>query len=114
MADFVKHRQEREVYAVDFAALLSQGETLSSPSVTITALNATTDVTAQFRSGEPDPVVSGTEVQFWLKAASAGEQREGQYYILVKVTTSQARVLTALRSSNVPVTLKVVDDGDVA
>jgi hypothetical protein len=89
-----KHRDEREIYAITFAAELGEGETIAAPVVQVIA--GSVDVTAEFRADEPAPLLTDTEVRIWLKAAAPGEQsRRAVHKLYVRVTTSTGRVLVA-------------------
>lgn len=96
---FLKHRNELEVYAFEFAARLAVGETLSAPEVKITLRSGNpptfTDKTSEFVTGGPS--VSGTKVQFTLKvAAQADQQAESvQYVAYGKASTSAGRILVS-------------------
>jgi hypothetical protein len=96
---FLKHRNEKEVYAFDFTARLAGGETLSAPEVKITLRSgnppAYADKSAEFLEG--NPTVSGTKVQFTLKpAAQAADQPAGAQYVAYgKATTSLGRILVS-------------------
>jgi hypothetical protein len=97
-----KHVDEREIYAISFAAELGEGETVAAPVVQVLAGGV--DVTAQFRDGEPAPLLTDSEVRVWLKAAAPGEQRSPAVHRLyVRVTTSTGRVLVATSANgNLP------------
>lgn len=88
-----KHRLAVEDYAVDFADVLSTGETLSSAgsvTVTIPATGADTDVSSEFNPASVQIV--GTTVAFRLAAAGSGQQDEDRtYYLRVQPTTSNGR-----------------------
>jgi hypothetical protein len=89
-----KHRDERDLYAVTFAAELDTDEELLTALVQVLA--GSVDVTGEFRAGQPDPAIDGPEVRIWLKAAAAGEQsRRAVHKLYVRVTTSTGRVLVA-------------------
>jgi len=92
---FIKHRDEREIYAFDFALRLVTAETLSAPAVKVTLRSGVTyvDKSAEFVTGSP--AVSGTKVQFTLKPAALGtEQLPGtDYVIYAKADTSLGRIL---------------------
>ncbi len=96
---FLKHRNEIEVYAFDFAARLAVGETLSAPEVKITLRSGNpptyADKTAEFVQGSP--TVSGAKVQFTLKvAAQAADQPAGAQYVAYgKTSTSLGRILVS-------------------
>jgi hypothetical protein len=89
-----KHRDERDLYAVTFAAELDTDEELLT--ATVQVLAGSVDVTDEFRAGQPDPAIDGAEVRIWLKAAAAGEQsRRAVHRLYVRVTTSTGRILVA-------------------
>jgi hypothetical protein len=89
-----KHRDEREVYAVTFAAEMAVDEAIADAVVQVLA--GSVDVTAEFRAGQGDPIVDGHEVRIWMKAAAAGEQqRRLVHRLYVRVTTSAGRILVA-------------------
>jgi hypothetical protein len=96
---FLKHRNEKEVFAFDFAARLAAGETLSAPEVKITLQSGTppayADKSAEFIDGAP--TISGTKVQFTLKAAAApAEQTVSVWYVAYgKASTSAGRILVS-------------------
>lgn len=95
--DFLKHREEVDAYAHDFAPDLAAGETLSTVTKTEVQENpggTWTDVSSEF--GSPAGTIDGTTVEFTLEAAGAGDQDEGNYRVLVVVTTSEGRTLTGL------------------
>lgn len=101
---FLKHRNELEIFAFDFAARLVVGETLSTPQVTVALRsNGTppyTDKTSEFVTGSP--TVAGAKVQFTLKAAAAAEQAESVFYLAYgKATTSLGRILVATTNLSV-------------
>ena len=95
---FLKHRDEKEVFAFDFAARLVAGETLSNPAVKVTQRTGSVyaDKSAEFVQGSP--TVSGTKVQVTLKAAAAAnEQVSGPVYtVYAKADTSQGRILVGV------------------
>lgn len=105
----IKHRSERRLYGIDFAAELADGETLDTVSSLTVLTSAREDVTAEFRAGEPEPTISGSEVKYWLKAASDDEQATATYSIKLVVTTSLDGVIVALADSLHLPRLKVVD-----
>lgn len=87
-----KHREERDVYAIDFANEIAAGETLNSPIVEI--LKGDADVTDEFIT--ETVAISGSTVQFWLeKAVADDEQLAGKYRIKCTVITSNDRELVA-------------------
>jgi hypothetical protein len=96
---FLKHRNEQEIYAFDFAARLAQGETLSAPEVKITLKSGNpptyTDKTNEFLQGSA--TISTTKVQFTLKpAAQAADQAAGAQYVAYgKASTSLGRILVS-------------------
>lgn len=102
---FQKHRDEREIFAIDLAQRLSVGEILSSPEVTV-SLHADDgtwqDKTAEFLTGAA--TISGTKVQFTLKnAASVGEQPASvRYMVYAKASTNAGRILVC--TTNLTVT----------
>lgn len=94
----VKHRDESEVYEIDFTNRLASGETISS----VTALhvrkrNATSkdwaNVSAEF--GAPSGVINGTgkKVSFTLGAAAANEQLRGDYIVYCEVVTNTGEIV---------------------
>jgi hypothetical protein len=94
---FLKHRDEKEVFAMDFALRLATGETLSNPGAKVTLKSGATytDKSSEFIVGSP--TVSGSKVQVTMKAAvSAPDQAVGvDYVVYAKADTSQGRILVA-------------------
>jgi hypothetical protein len=73
-----KDPDDKADFAVDFAALLNTGETLSNPTVTVPAgITLTT----------PAAAVSGSKVVFWLLGGTDG----GEYAVDVECDTSGGR-----------------------
>jgi hypothetical protein len=92
--DLVKHRDEREVFAISFAAEMAAGEEITAGAVQVFAGGV--EVTDEFRAGEPAITLEATEVHAWLKAAAAGEQaRRAVHKLYCRVTTTTGRVLVA-------------------
>lgn len=125
MSDWTKHRLEKEFFAHDFGAELSDGETLSSPTVKVLRQvgGVWEDVTSQF--GATTPLVAtgsrsgkaSAQVTFILHAASATHQDASEYVVRIEADSSLGRHLTALvkdrRSGayRLP-SLEVLEEGD--
>lgn len=102
-----KHRLAEEAYAIDFAAKLNTGETLTNPTVAVLrrlSTGAWQDVTPEFRAGAAVPEVDGTLVKFKLIAATGTDQPERKlggrlvphHALLVEADTSEGEHLVAL------------------
>lgn len=95
---YEKHRDEKQVYDMDFVKRLAEGETISNPTVKVAQRSGKslwTDRTAEFL-GTPAPAVTGSKVQFVLKQAAAGEQLSSREYdVYVKADTSQGRIIVS-------------------
>jgi hypothetical protein len=102
----LKHRNEKEVFAIDFTARLEAGETLDS----VLALRVQKDgavVSAQF--GSPAGAINGPRVEFTLDdAAGAADQPAGIYVIYCEVATSAGEEMVETPE------LKVTDTGSIA
>lgn len=90
---WTKHREARDVYAIDFGAELAAGEALSNPVVRVLPGSSGTgsDVTAEFVDGPA--AVQGTQVIITLKAAAAGQQGAGDYRVFAFATVGAGRVV---------------------
>jgi hypothetical protein len=83
-----KQPSEQFDYAHDFSDALDSAETIALDSVAVTDLATGEDAAAAILgSGAKAPVVSGSEVRFWLVPSAA----DGDYKISTKVTTSSDR-----------------------
>lgn len=95
---YEKHRDEKQVFDMDFVKRLAVGETLATPEVKISQRSGAklwTDRTDEFL-GTPAPQVVGTKVQFTLKQAAADEQVvTREYDVYVKADTNQGRILVS-------------------
>lgn len=89
MATIVKTLYEKLPSSWDFAANLSQGETITLVSVTAMNLHTGADSTAGVISTNPAPGVSGSQVTFWVEGGAAGDR----HAVSIKVTTSQDQQL---------------------
>lgn len=101
---FIKHRDEKEKFAFDFANRLAQGEILSAPQVKIAqrvGRDLWQDRTAEFLDGAP--TIDTTKAQFTLKVAGAvGEQLSHRDYdVYVAVSTNQGRILVGTTTLDV-------------
>lgn len=101
---FLKHRNELEFYAFEFAARLGAGETLTTPQVTVSLRTGSSppyqDKTSEFVTGSPS--ISSSKALFTLRAASVGEQAEGaDYTVYCKVNTNSGRILVSTTSLRV-------------
>ena len=91
---FEKHRQDVRDYAVDWANELATGETLSG-NPTVVVIENGSDVSSEF--GVSGETTSGTQSQFRLTAAGAGNQdAESTYYIRVSQGTSSSQTLNSV------------------
>lgn len=90
---FEKHRDERQSYAIDLAARLADGESLTgSPTVRVHDTLDDADVSAEF--GSPEGSIDGTRVEFVLDAAQdAAHQANGDYYVYARVQTTDDEIL---------------------
>lgn len=87
-----KHRDESEVFAIDFAARLEQGETLSS--VVALRLHKAAGGVVSTEFGAPAGAINGAMVEFTLAAAAGpDDQAAGIYIIYCEVTTSAGETL---------------------
>jgi hypothetical protein len=93
-----KQRDEQDVYEINFASDLSSGETISSIDSIKILTQSDVDVSTQFRTGMPTPVINGAKAQFWLKAAAGTDQAVGRYRVYCKITTSLGRTIEAANS----------------
>lgn len=125
MAEWTKHRLEKEFYGHDFGAEMSAGETLSTPTVAVLRQTGGVwvDVTSQF--GAPAPTVgtgarslkASSQVDFTLHAATGTAQDAGDYVVRIEANTSIGRHLTALVRDRRAGTyrlpaLEVLEEGD--
>lgn len=93
---FLKHRNERELFEIDFANRVAAGETLSAPEVQVAKpAGGTADVTTEFVETGSTVIVT-TRLQFVLVVAAAGKQTAGEYDVYGRVTTSQGRKLVGI------------------
>ena len=80
-----KQPSERRLFSMEFANLLSVGETLSNPVVTHAKSNGDTSDLDM----DDSPTVSGSQVQFWIAGGTDGVR----YRIEVKVDTNIGQIL---------------------
>jgi len=101
-----KHRDESEVFTIDFAARLGQAETLLSVVALRLHKAAGAEVSAEF--GAPAGAVNGAMVSYTLAAAAGPtEQAAGIYIIYCEVTTSDGEILVETPSLTVTDTASI-------
>lgn len=96
MYDWYKHREAKDYYDINFADVLSTGETIVSGTATVSRKTGMVlqDLTAIVFRSTVD--LQGTYVRLLLsEARDAVEQPAGAYVVECVVTTSDARILVA-------------------
>jgi hypothetical protein len=89
---WVKMRDERDEFEVEFAPRLSEGESLAGGAVAVGEISpGGEDRTEEFVDGAPS--VQGSAVRFRLRAAADGEQLPATYAVAVRATTDADRTL---------------------
>jgi hypothetical protein len=130
MAEWTKHRREKDNYGHDFGTELGDEEELSdAPTPTVTILKQSgaewVDVSSEFGSRNPG-IVDGSrtgkenaQVDFTLNPAADGAQDGGIYAVRIEATTTSTRQLVAVildrRSDTYRLpSLEVLEGGDPA